>query len=174
MRMTNTHDKWRLPVNSRIALLLSFLVVSSATVFADDGPIQLALFNPVQIVPEGSSVTAFRLNLIYSKNQSVTGLDLGLVNMCSGGTSKGLQWGAVGINYGSFIGWQGNWLVSIADDNMEGLQTGFYTRSGHAGGVQIGLLNMTDTMNGLQIGLLNFIKEGGFMPFFPIVNWSFK
>jgi hypothetical protein len=72
------------------------------------------------------------------------------------------------------MGWQGNWLVSISDGNLEGLQTGLYTRSHHVGGVQIGILNMTDTMNGLQIGLLNFIKEGGFFPFFPIVNWSFK
>ena len=161
-------------MNSRIALLLSLLVISSATVFADDGPIQLALFNPVQIVPEGSSVTAFRFSLLYGKNQSVTGLDLGLVNMSSGGMSKGIQWGAVGVNNGSFIGWQGNWLVSISDGGIEGLQSAIYNSSNHTGGVQIGLLNMTETMNGIQLGLLNFIKQGGFFPFFPIVNWSFK
>jgi hypothetical protein len=42
------------------------------------------------------------------------------------------------------------------------------------GGLQIGLVNRTGTMNGLQIGLINMIDEGGFMPLFPIVNWSFK
>lgn len=57
-------------------------------------PIQLSLFTPVQIVPENQGVTAVRLSLIYSVNKSVRYVDLGLVNMTSGGPSAGLQWRA--------------------------------------------------------------------------------
>ena len=28
-------------------------------------------------------------------------------------------------------------------------------------------------LHGVQIGLVNIIKKDGFMPVFPIVNWSF-
>jgi len=28
-------------------------------------------------------------------------------------------------------------------------------------------------MHGIQIGLINMIKQDGFMPIFPFVNWSF-
>jgi len=160
---------------------LSFLAFPAAAILislpsgavADSNPIQLALFNPVQIVPEGSPVEAFRFSLIYGRNVSVTGLDLGLVNMSTGGTSKGIQWGFIGINQGNFTGWQGN-FISISSGTMQGLQTGLYTQSHYVSGLQFGLLNMTDTMYGIQLGLLNFIGEGGFLPVFPIVNWSFR
>jgi hypothetical protein len=39
--------------------------------------------------------------------------------------------------------------------------------------LQLGLVNTCKTAEGIQIGILNFIQKGGFMPFFPIVNWSF-
>ena len=150
--------------------MLGFMV---PTLQAEDKPVQLALFNPIQIFPEGTSITGLRLNLIYGKNVSVSGLDVGLVNMSSGGTSTGVQWGFVSVNDGSFVGLQAN-LVSIVRGNMEGIQWSAFNQTGHASGLQLGLLNMTETMNGVQVGLLNFISKGGFLPFFPIVNWSFK
>jgi hypothetical protein len=154
-----------------VFFLIAVTIPSAA--FADDKPVQLALFNPIQIFPEETSITGIRLSLLYGKNVSVTGLDIGLVNMTSGGTSTGIQWGGVGINRGNFVGWQANW-VSLVDGNTEGLQWGLFNKSGHMGGLQFGLINMTETMNGIQLGLLNFISKGGFMPFFPIVNWSLK
>ena len=54
------------------AALSSALAIGLATPLAAQGkPIQLALFTPIQIVPENQSVTAVRLNLIYSVNRSV-------------------------------------------------------------------------------------------------------
>jgi hypothetical protein len=47
-----------------------------------------------------------------------------------------------------------------------------YSSSARVNGVQFGLINSAGSMKGIQIGLLNFIKEGGFMPIFPIVNWG--
>lgn len=40
-------------------------------------------------------------------------------------------------------------------------------------GLMIGFVNYTRTLKGLQIGLVNIIRQGGMMPVFPIVNWSF-
>lgn len=93
------------------------------------------------------------------------------MNHTTSGVSKGIEWGFVGYNEGNFQGWQYN-LVSITRENLTGLQMGAYNTARHTGGVQIGLINHSVTMKGIQLGLLNFIDEGGFLPIFPIVNWS--
>jgi hypothetical protein len=116
------------------------------------------------------------------------GLDLGIFAQNSGSFS-GVQWTAGGIIEGDFTGWQNNWLVSIANGNMQGLQVGAYTHSGAGStGVQLGLINTSDEFSGLQfgfvnitevmrsglqIGLVNIIKSKEKLKFFPIVNWSF-
>jgi len=51
--------------------------------------------------------------------------------------------------------------------------TGAVNLSGHMSGLQFGIVNVTDTAYGIQLGLLNFIKKGGFLPFFPLFNFSF-
>jgi len=43
-------------------------------------PIQLALWEPIQLFKSDTSVSGIRLNLIYGINQDVLGIDLGLVN----------------------------------------------------------------------------------------------
>jgi hypothetical protein len=48
-------------------------------------PIQLALFNPVQIAPEESSIIGVRLSLLYGKNANMNGLQLGLINIIGKG-----------------------------------------------------------------------------------------
>lgn len=152
-----------------------------------DGPINLALFPPVQIVNETESVTAFRLG-IYSKNASLTGLDLSLVSVNSGDVA-GVSISGIGVVDGNFTGWQDSWLASITRGNMQGLQTGIYTQSGlGSSGVQIGIVNTSDDFSGLQlgfvnitqnmrsglqIGLINIIQSKEKLKFFPIVNWSF-
>lgn len=152
---------------------LALLVIMSlaGVAQAQEKPIQLSLFAPIQLVDEGSAVSGLRLSLIYGKNTNVTGLDWGLINHTTSGLSKGVQWGLVGINEGDFLGWQGNW-INITKGNVEGLQWGLFNQANYVNGVQIGLVNTTNTMKGLQIGLLNFIKQGGQFPVFPIVNWS--
>ncbi len=159
---------------SKLLLFLAIIIImlSGSIASAQEGPIQLALFNPVQIVPENQSVSAFRFSLIYGKNASVTGVDIGLVNFT---TSKqtGIQWGAVGVVEGDFVGWQGN-FVSISKGNFEGLQwSGVNYHSGHYKGLQLALVNYAATMKGIQIGFINIIGKGGFLPIFPIFNFSF-
>lgn len=157
---------------SLLKLIALFLLFSSTPILAQSKPIQLALFTPVQIFPEENPISGVRLNLIYGRNISVTGLDLGLVNHTTKDLAKGVQFGLVGLVDSDFVGWQNNW-INITKNNFEGFQWGTVNYANFANGIQLGIVNYTGSMKGLQIGLVNIIKEGGAFPFFPIVNWSF-
>jgi hypothetical protein len=157
----------------RLVLLAAcFASLIPAGASAQDSPVQLSLFPPVQIVPENQSVSGIRLSLIYGSNVNVTGFDWGLVAKNTG-NGKGIQWAGVALVDKDFEGWQWG-LVSITNGAFTGLQGPYtlYNSAGYLNGVQIGLINSTETIKGVQIGLLNIIKKGGFMPIFPIVNWG--
>jgi len=150
-----------------------FLALSVKDIVAQNKPVQLSLFNPIQLFDENTSITGLRINLIYGKNASVTGIDWGLVNHTTSGVSKGVQFGLVGITEADFTGWQDNG-VNITNGKFEGLQWGLVNYAGTVSGVQIGLVNYAANMTkGLQIGLVNIIKQGGQFPVFPIINWAF-
>ena len=156
------------------ALLVIILFASfSSVIYSQGNPIQLSLFNPIQIVPEGESVNGIRLNLIYTKNTNVTGLDMGLVNQTTG-SQLGVQWGGVNITDGGFTGLQAG-FVNISKGSSVGLQSGWAVNyhDGHFNGLQIALVNYSATLKGLQLGLINIIGEGGFLPVFPIFNFDF-
>lgn len=154
------------------SLIILTAIVFGGKISAQDKPVQLALFNPVQIFDENTSITGLRINLIYGKNAQVSGLDWGFVNHITSGVSKGVQFGVVGIVESDYMGWQDNG-VNITHGKFEGLQWGIVNYAGTVSGVQIGLVNYAANMTkGLQIGLVNIIKQGGQFPFFPIVNWA--
>jgi hypothetical protein len=156
------------------AVLIGLLVLAAipAEGSAEEQAIQLSLFNPLQIRPEDTAIKYFRFNLIYGRNTSLVGLDLGLVNHLTAGESQSLQIGMAnwvdadikGLQYG---------LLNITKGNFTGWQWGFVNSSGHAKGLMLGFINVADSMYGLQVGLINVIKEGGMLPFFPIFNFSF-
>ncbi len=155
-----------------VAVLLILLVSAGMQANAQSKPVQLALFAPVQIFPENTSIGGIRLSLIYGKNTTVSGLDWGLVTHTTSGTSQGWRAAFVGINEANFVGLESG-FVNINDQNAEGVQWGFYNHAGRMNGLQFGFINHAGTMKGLQIGLINIIKSGGQFPVFPIVNWSF-
>ncbi len=155
-----------------LAVVLCSLSMASIPVAAQDRPVQLALFTPVQIFPANYSISGIRISLIYGRNTTITGLDWGLVNHTTKGTSKGVQFGVVGLSDANFTGWQDNW-VNIVNENFEGLQFGLVNYANHANGLQLGFINYARSLKGIQIGLVNIIKQGGAFPVFPIVNWSF-
>lgn len=156
------------------ALLVAFAVsaMSAVPTWADEKPINLSIVTPLSIAKEGDSVTAFRFNLIYGKNTSVQVVDLGLVNHTTSGMSKGLQWGFVNMAEGDFTGLQLA-FVNYNPGSFEGVQWGFVNHTVNGDGLQLGFVNYAKKIHGLQIGLINIISEGGFLPFFPFVNWSF-
>ena len=139
---------------------------------AQERPIQLSLVTPIQLFPEDNSIKGVRINLIYGRNVSITGLDWGLVNHTTTGKSKGVQFGLVGLSDSDFMGWQDN-SVNVTRGKFEGLQSGIFNHAKDMSGVQLGLVNCAQIMNGLQIGLVNIIRQEGAFPVFPIVNWSF-
>lgn len=156
-----------------LALVFIMCLMMRTSVQAQETrPIQLSLVTPVQIFSEEYSITGVRLNLLYGRNASVSGLDVGLVNHTTAGESVGLQHGLVGINDADFMGFQ-DCGVNITSGNFEGFQCGIVNYADYMNGFQLGLVNYVRSAKGLQIGLLNIIRQGGQFPVFPIVNWSF-
>jgi len=148
-------------------------------------PFQVSLVSPIQVFPETDGVNGVRLSLLYGKNTTLTGLDVGLVSHTTQ-EFVGFQIGVVGIAEGTFTGVQDNLLVNRVAGSFEGLQWGLVNsadagRGGQVGmvnhgvnyrGLQFGLVNYAETIDGLQIGLLNIIKRGGKFPAMIIVNWG--
>lgn len=151
---------------------LAVLMFVACPTMAEEKPVQLALLNPVQMFPDTTPIAGLRLSLLYGRNVSLTGVDLGLVNHTTTGPFLGYQWGGVGLAESDFTGWQNCW-VNVTKGKMEGFQWGFVNYANHASGFQLGIVNYAVTMHGLQIGLVNIIKTGGQFPVFPIINWSF-
>jgi len=156
----------------RCMWLMIMVAVLPLHAHAQNKPIQLSLFTPVQIFPEATPITGIRFNLLYGRNVRVQGLDFGLVNHTTTGHFKGVQMGLVGIVDADFDGFQDN-AVNIVKGRAEGFQWGFVNYAVSASGFQLGFVNYAGTMKGLQIGLVNIIRQGGAFPVFPIVNWSF-
>jgi hypothetical protein len=164
-------------------------------------PFQLALWNPVQIVPEDDDICGFRLDLIYGENRDVQGIDFGIVNSVTR-DMMGAQVGLCNIDRSSMIGIQvgldnvvgGIPVFGLAASPKEtalvngiqigalnfvypvgelnGLQFGLINVADVVRGVQIGLVNCANDMTGFQIGLANVI-ENAELVFSPIVNACF-
>ncbi len=149
-----------------------FILFLSSADQAQSKPINVALFNPIQIFPESNSIEGLRINFIYGKNISMQGFDWGLVNSVGTGGFTGVQWGFINIDDGNVVGWQSG-AVNLSHNNVKGFQWGWFNEGNHVSGLQLGLVNMAESLYGIQIGLINFIKTGGQFPVFPIVNWSF-
>lgn len=161
--------KRALAVSAVVVLTLLGLL---ATARAADRPIQVSIFTPAQLVPEDNGIRGLRLNLIYGRNRSIQGIDIGFVNRLTSGQSRGLQTGLMGMVDTDFCGAQLN-AFNFTDGNFKGFQWGFVNYARNARGLQVGLANFAYSMRGVQIGLLNGIQEETLHPLLPIVNFSF-
>ncbi|HET6350414.1 MAG TPA: hypothetical protein VFH88_15160 [Candidatus Krumholzibacteria bacterium] len=156
----------------RFIMVAALLMSVAAPAMAGDKPINLSLFTPISIAKETDSVSAFRFSLLYGKNTSVQAVDIGLVSHTTSGMSQGLAWSFVNYNEGSFTGVQLA-AVNYTKADFCGFQWSWVNVAGNAEGFQLGFVNSAQHLHGIQVGLINIIKEDGFMPIFPIVNWSF-
>ncbi len=174
----------------RATLILAAALTLSLTAVAAgaEKPVNVSLFNPVQLVNETDDVRGVRLNLIYGRNVNVTGLDIGFIAGHATGNFSGVQWHPINLVDGSFTGWQNGWLlartrgdfvgvqsasINIGSSRNEGIQFGLVNVAAETSGIQIGIVNVTDRMYGLQIGLVNVIESKDSLPILPIVNWRF-
>lgn len=172
-------------IASALVAVATLVVAAPRAQAADGKPFQLALVDPVQIVPSSQGISGFGLNLIYGKNAFLHGVELGIANHVTGEV-QGVQWGFVNITGGNFVGWQDGavnitsgsfeglqsaWLVSTSK-SVSGVQFSLVNHAEHVHGLQFGLVNHTVTMKGIQIGLVNIIERGGWLPVCVIVNGS--
>lgn len=168
-----------------VAACALVVLLLSTDARAVERPINLSLFDPVQIVERRADIKGFRFNFAYGVNRRLKGFDVGLVNRLNGGL-KGIQIGAVNWVEGRMVGIQGGW-VSYLGSGFEGAQlsVGNYAIKGR--GIQLGAVNYARTMSGLQIGFVNIaerlvdglqiglfnIAKNGFLPIFVFLNFQF-
>lgn len=181
----------------------TFVIASALAVFltaADahaEAAFQFAV--PNFQAPRDPHVSGIRLSILYGKNQSQRGLDLGLLSMSethrlsglalisglsrvTGEMSNGVALSAVNWHTGSDSGMNGA-FVNVLNDAARAFNVGFVTVADRAtmfdlGGfnmsrrsnVQIGFLNVTNHIETFQFGFLNMARNG-FLPFFPVVNF---
>lgn len=147
------------------ALALAGMVAASAGM-----PIQIGLLGGnTQIFSPETEITGLRLNIPYSENDSMTGLDLGIVG--GGGTIRGIRLNIVNsssvLSSGLEIG-----LLNL-DEAFRGAQFGIVNIvKGEMNGFQLGLVNRIGSLHGLQIGLINIIETGK-VGMIPIISWNF-
>jgi uncharacterized protein YjbI with pentapeptide repeats len=185
MQMSISPLRMALVADFAACVLLSSSVQGAETQETPSKPINLALFDPVQIVPRDQSVKGFRFSLIYGRNYDVEGLDLSLVGL-NDNDFKGVQLALVGLSNRNFNGLQ--WAtVSWTGGSLEGVQLGFFNGakdmkwvqfggvnySEAAEGLQLSFFNWTESLHGLQIGIVNVAKNG-FLPVFPLFNFNFE
>lgn len=120
-------------------------------------PIQIALFNPVQIASETRDVYGLRFNIIYGYNRDIYGIDTGMVNKAE--NVYGLQIGVIrNIVKGSMTGIQFS-IVNDIDYNMNFMQIGLIDSNvkGNVNGFQTSL--RSNTVGGDMTGIQTSIKE---------------
>ena len=147
-------------------------------------PLRVSLAPGIATSPGDVPVYGISANALYGINEKTVGLEVGalnetgasLIGLGAGGVNVvrkdaiGLQLGVGSVTSGSLKGLQAGAANQIEGDLL-GVQIGV-GNAAHAGsGLQLGLVNQTESLRGLQLGLLNF-NEGGFLPFFPLVNFG--
>ena len=167
-----------------MVLAVSAMVAGTAKAELHLRPLQIGIGGmECQLVEEVHAIAPLRLNLIYSENVMMAGLDLGIAGQAD--SSYGIQanlvnfidyWG-VGIGAGFYLE-AGNYAgVTVAPINYTkgtyaGLQMGFFSSADVLYGVQLGFINRVRELHGLQAGLLNISTESD-CPYLPLVRVGF-
>lgn len=166
------------------AILLSALLATAAVAAPAWTPFQLGIAGPAcQLFPQETAVTGLRLNLAASRNDAVTGVDVGLVSLGSdmqairvnlyNGSDyhfSGLEVGLV--NNDTAVSGLAVGLFNTVDGDISGMQIGVFNMANVMTGLQIGLFNQATTLRGLQIGLVNIVEDGP-ITFLPVLNMAF-
>lgn len=99
-----------------------------------------------------TDVVGLRLGIPYGQNDSITGIDIGLL-----GRSDYAWAFQVNLLENKVRDVMGGVQVSLINEagQLTGLQVGLWNRAPTASGFQVGLINLSDEMDGLQVGLVN-------------------
>lgn len=139
---------------------------------------QLALYNPAQIVSEETDVQGLRLSLIYGKNDTVKGLDVGVVAHAR--EARGVAVGILHIVDEDLTGLQVAPIgASVTHRSLRGVQAAFgLSRANDLEGAQLSIVNLLEEpsrgiqaasfanlhksdLTGLQVALLNNVASLG-------------
>jgi len=177
------------------ALLLTLLAFVPGAAMAEV-PIQFATVNVR--APDDPNVNGMRFSVLRGRNESVRGVDLGLISVSEtsnlvgfsgilgvgrlNGNLRGCATGVVNVHRGRDQGLNAavvnrvNTVDSGANLGLVNVSDGYAMADVGAvnisdrGTVQVGVVNVTNRIEGVQIGLLNFAKNG-FLPMFPFFNF---
>jgi len=121
-------------------------------------PLQVSVWNPVQLAPEDWDVCGLRLNLPYGNNRDVHGIDIGIAN--------NVTRSVIGIQIGiqnQIEDWKHIFgIVSGGEQHLTGVQLGSWNRCwGSVTGLQIGGYNLSGRLKGAQL-LGTFNDASGF------------
>jgi hypothetical protein len=99
-----------------VILAMALLCSACSTTWT---PFQGSFVNPVQIFPENTDVRGMRIDVLYGKNASLDGLDVGLVNRVEKHV-RGLQAG--GVNLAGELDGVDVGVVNMVEERVRGLQ----------------------------------------------------
>ena len=184
-----------------LSLVLALLALSAPA--ASFSPLQIGILgDKCQLVSPETPVIGLRLNLPRSFNDTVAGLDLGLLSDDTA-TFSGLRLNAISFSHdcngiaialfdmAAFL--NGIQIAPIAvagnacglqiglgtdAEELHGVQIGLFngtrtiSHSPTVRGLQIGLVNYANSLHGLQLGLLNIDRSSAF-PYLPLLRFSF-
>ena len=177
------------------ALVIAIVFLCVPAAFADVG----FQFNTIDVqAPEDPVVSGMRLNLLYGKNEKVSGFDLGLASYSDAvtqsgltlnmglsrvtGTSSGCGCSLINIHEGADSGLNIA-FINVLQDAEKAVNIGFVNVTetntnveisgitvAKKSKIQIGFVNVAKEIKFVQIGFLN-IAENGFLPIFPFFNF---
>ena len=178
-------------------MILSLFLLICANVASAETPFQFAA--PNHQSPQDPDVNGVRFSILHGKNQSVRGLDLGLLSLSETSNLSGVSLVlGMGKVTGEMSGGAAISLINVHTGRDTGLNAAFINRINAAesavnvgfvniadgatmvdvGGLnvssrstaQLGFINITKEITGFQFGFVN-IAENGFLPWFPIFNF---
>jgi len=161
-------------VKKVLVAVLFVMVMAGVAQAAEAKFLQLAVFNPIQMVPEDQSIEGISLDLCYVLNKDVTGFSYTFLGVNGAtGDVKGVEWGLGNWVEGFVHGWQSG-LLNHAGGRFVGLQGGAVNiTKGNLTGLQWGLVNWLEgVLHGVQAGAVNISKSECIGANLGIVNYA--
>ena len=173
---------------NKLASVILFSALLAAAVLPaaafDCTPVQIGIAGEAfQLFPNETDVIGLRLNLAASRNDTVCGIDLGLVSL--GADIQAVRANLYNSSDYRFCGLEVGLVnrdvalagLAVAPFNLvsgdaSAMQIGLFNHANFMTGMQIGLFNHANSLRGVQIGLINLIEDGP-LTFFPVFNMAF-
>jgi uncharacterized protein YjbI with pentapeptide repeats len=138
-----------------ISLCLTSLAFAEKTI-----PLQLSVWEPIQLVNSQNSIAGLRFNLLYTDNLDMSGLTLSAGWAKTSRNMSGIALGPVNWTNGLVYGFNAG-ILNYGGSRRVGLDVGMVNiAKGNATGAQLGITNWDfGYFHGAQIGVVNYTGE---------------